>query len=407
MRLIENAIRAGLASVAFCSAGAALAAEQPLTMRDVNRMVRQHVPYAQIVDKASEQGIAFEVTPAVQNQLRRMGFAAEQIAALQRAFTPPAKPGKAEKGKADKEEPDEPIVPGQGLHTSDAQRDELLERIQKVNKASGAELQTAEARHTTLWAPKADLDAFLSDIKKLERFLETRCKEPLRSGLDKRAAHVVLLPRHYEFERWLKASFEILGDPFKDATAPGGTQELKKALLKGSGYVTPEFAVICLEDQQPDFVHRLLAADLGFMTFQQVVDAPGHEPLATGFANGLETFLMGSPTVLLFSNSYANINRDLGKDPRAWLHLVQQRINGKKVSSVRELLGMDTTNMLLPQYAEAWTLVGLLAKQPAKFAELVRALHAEKDTLAAIERIYGWDEKQLTEQWHKLVRAGG
>ena len=114
---------------------------------------------------------------------------------------------------------------------------------------------------------------------------------------------------------------------------------------------------------------------------------------------------MGSPTVMLFSNSYGNIGRDLGNDPRAWLHLVQQRITGKKVSGLRELLSMDTSNMVLPHYAEAWTLVGMLAKQPAKFSELVRALHEEKDAIKAIERIYGWDEKKLTVEWHKTVLA--
>jgi hypothetical protein len=401
MRLICNVVRAGLAIAALWSAGVALAAEQPLTMRDVNRMCRQRVPYADIVGKATEQGIAFEVTPAVQNQLRRMGFNAEQIAAMQQAFTPRDQPG-----KNDKEEPAEPIVPGQGLYSSEAQRDDILERIQKVNKASGADLQPAEARHITLWAAKKDLDAFLPDIKKLERFLETKCKEPIRSGLDKRAAHVVLIPRRYEFDRWLKASFEIIGDPFKDSNTPGG-EDLKKALMKGTAYVTENFAVICLEDQQLDLVRRLMATDVGYMTFMQLVESRSHDPLATGFANGLEALLMGSPTVMIFSNSYGNIGRNMGNDPLAWLHLVQQRIATKKVSSLRELLNMDTTNMVLPHYAEAWTLVGLLAKQPAKFAELVRSLHEEQDALKAVERIYGWDEKKLTVEWHKLVRVGG
>jgi hypothetical protein len=171
-------------------------------------------------------------------------------------------------------------VPGQGLHAGEAQRDDILDRIQKVSKASGADLQPAEARHITLWAAKKALDTFLPDVKKLERFLETKCKEPIRSGLDKWAAHVVLIPRRYEFEHWLKASFEIIGE-------------------------------------------------------------------------GLHA-------------------------PRA--------------------VDIDATNMVLPHNAEAWTLVGLLAKQPAKFAELVGSLHEEQDALQAVQRIYGWDEKKLTEE---------
>ena len=106
---------------------------------------------------------------------------------------------------------------------------------------------------------------------------------------------------------------------------------------------------------------------------------------------------------MLFSNSYHNEDRDLGKDPRAWLHLVQERMRAKKESGVRGLLRMDTTNMLLPQYAEAWTLVGLLAKQPEKFGKLLVALREEKDPLAAIEQTYGWDEKKLEAEWRKDV----
>jgi hypothetical protein len=75
----------------------------------------------------------------------------------------------------------------------------------------------------------------------------------------------------------------------------------------------------------------------------------------------------------------------------------------RKVSSVDQLLQMDTTNMLLPNYAEAWTLTGLLAKQPAKFSELVLALREEKAVMPVIERIYGWNEAELTQQWHKHV----
>jgi 23S rRNA U2552 (ribose-2'-O)-methylase RlmE/FtsJ len=144
---------------------------------------------------------------------------------------------------------------------------------------------------------------------------------------------------------------------------------------------------------------------MGYMTFTQLAESQHNEPLATGFANGLETFLAGSPRVMLFGNSYGNIDRDLGNDPGAWLHLVQQRIAARKVSGVRELLGMDTTNMVLPHYAEAWTLAGLLAKQPARFADLVLALREEKDAVKEIERIYGWDEKKLADEWHKQVLA--
>ena len=139
------------------------------------------------------------------------------------------------------------------------------------------------------------------------------------------------------------------------------------------------------------------------MNFVQQVEPQRHDPLSTGFANGAESLVAGSPQVMLFSNSYQNEDRDLGNDPRAWLHLVQERMRAKKESGVRGLLNMDTTNMLLPQYAEAWTLVGVLAKQPEKFGKLLLALREEKDPLKAIEQVYGWDEKKLEAEWRKEV----
>lgn len=396
MHLFSFSLRVVLLSISFLSASLLTAAEPPLTMRDIARMRYQKMLPEKIVDKATQQGVAFPMTPANEKQLARLGFTAEQIAAIKEASAPRSKEEQADAGK--------PIVPGESLRSTDAQRDEMLAKIKRMNKASGAELIPAEARHTTLWAAKDDLPVYLPDVKKLEKFLETKFKDPLRSGLDKRAAHLVLVKRHYEYERWMTAMFEIIGDPFKNVDAPGGTEELKKALLKGAGYCTEEFSIYCLEDGQPEWVHRIVAVDMGYMVFTQLTQSR-HESLATGFANGLESFLAGSPAVMLFSNSYGNIDRDLGKDPRAWLHLVQQRITHRQVSSVSELVKMDTTNMTLPHYAEACTLVGVLAKQPAKFAELVLALREEKEPLKAIERIYGWDEKKLTEEWHKQVLA--
>ena len=61
-----------------------------------------------------------------------------------------------------------------------------------------------------------------------------------------------------------------------------------------------------------------------------------------------------------------------------------------------ELLQMNTSKMLQPHYAEAWTLVELLASQPGKFGKLLLTLRKGDSELAAIEKVYGWDEKRLT-----------
>jgi hypothetical protein len=375
--------------------------DQRLTMKDIAQMRRDRIPYDKIVEKAAAQGVSFEVTPAVRGQLRRLGFKTGQINAIQDSYGPRAKPEDADNGG--KPEKPAPVVPGQGLRTTDAQRDRTLEEIKKINKASGADLPPAEAEHVTLWAAKDIQAAFLPDIKKLEKFLQTKCKEPLRSGLDKRAAHVVLIKRRYEYEKWMKAMFDIMGDRFQQTDNPGGIAEWKASIIKGPGLFCTEFVVFCLEGLQPDYQHRLAAAGVGYMYFVQLAEYRQPDPLCTGFANGTETVVAGTPSVLIFNNSYGNMNRNLGADPKAWIHLVQQRIAARQVSPVGQLLKMDTSNMVLPNYAEAWSLVALLAQQPAKFAELVLALRENKAALEVIEKVYGWDEKKLTEEWHKYV----
>ena len=243
----------------------------------------------------------------------------------------------------------------------------------------------------------------LAEIKKLESYLRTKCREPIRSGLDNRSAHIILIKRRYEFEKWVNAMFDLIGDRFKDANDPGGNANLKASILKSGGFYTNNFVVLCMEDKPLDRPHRETAAGVGYMYFAQLAELQQIGPLVTGFANGTECILCGTPSVMIFSSAYGLGDRNLGADPRAWLHLVQMRIASKQVSTVEQLLSMGTTTMLLPHYAEAWSLVSMLAKQPEKFAALVLKLREERSALKAIEDVYGWDEKKLTAEWQKYV----
>ncbi len=388
-----------LATVALNSGHVARGDEKPLTMRDIVRMRHDRLTPDKIVEKASEQGVGFTVTLGVEKQLARLGFTPKQIDAIKQAATP--RPKDQEDGNAEKPAA---IVPGQGLKSSDAQRERILEQVTKITKLSGANVQPVATRHVTLWAANDDRAAFLPDIRKIEKYLEAKCAEPLRSGLDKRAAHLVLLKTHRDFEKWVKAMFGVMPEEFEERPdIGGGAAALKASYLKCSSFCWHNFAVICTEGQQDEWLHRLAVADVGFMNFAQQVEPQRHDPLSTGFANGCESLVIGGPPQFMLFNSSSYHNGDLSNGPPAWLRLVQERMRTKKESAARGLLGMDSTNMLLPHYAEAWTLVGLLAKQPEKFAKLLLALREEKDPLKAIEQVYGWDEKKLDAEWRKDV----
>lgn len=374
--------------------------ESPLLLRDIAKMRQNRVPLNQIVEQAGERGVGFELTAAIQNQLRRMGFRPEHIAAFKEASETAAKSAKEAPAT---EKPGPRLAPGQALRTSESQRLQDLEDIRKIVRLSGVFVQPVECQHVTLWTPKEIQAPFVQDIKKLETFLETRCKEPIRSGLDRRSAHIIVLRNRYEYEKWVQVMFEVVGDPYPDNEAMN--LQFKASVAKGFGYVPQRFGVFCLEGQQMEWIRRVVATGIGYMYFTQLVESQQIAPLATGFANGLESVLAGTPSVMLFSSSYHDENRNLGADNRNWMRMVQQRIAAKQVTAVEDLLQLDTSRMTLPHYAEAWTLVGFLAKQPGKFGELILALRENKEVVREIERIYGWDEKTLTEEWHRHVLA--
>ena len=97
---------------------------------------------------------------------------------------------------------------------------------------------------------------------------------------------------------------------------------------------------------------------------------------------------------------YGQQTRNPGENRQNWSLLVQQRMATRRATPLGELLQMDTAKMSQPHYAEGWTLVGLLNKQPAKFGKLLLAMRKGGSDLAAIENVYGWDEKKLTQEWH-------
>ena len=205
-----------------------------LTMKDIGKMRHDKMSNDDIVEKAKEQGVAFEVTPAIRQRLRRMGFDDDQIAAIKECHGPRPKPDKAEG-----EEKPGPIEPGKGLNTGDAQRDQTRAEVEQICKRSGAELSPVETVHFTLWAAKDIQATFLPDIQKLEKKLETGFPEPIRSGLDKRSAHIVLIKRRYEYEKWIRAMFEISKNRFDHGNKGLTIQQQQDSAIKAPDSTAP------------------------------------------------------------------------------------------------------------------------------------------------------------------------
>ena len=118
-----------------------------LTVKDIQRLRRQHVPLDQIVDNVAEQGRAFEVTADVARQLRRLGFRPAQIDAIKEAAT-------------------EPLVPGKSLTDDDEEK--LTQEVAQVR--DGAEI--------TVWRP-AGMTPFASGAPFLEPVMAWATKRRL------------------------------------------------------------------------------------------------------------------------------------------------------------------------------------------------------------------------------------
>ena len=109
----------------------------------------------------------------------------------------------------------------------------------------------------------------------------------------------------------------------------------------------------------------------------------------------------------------AAANLSMDKKPRLgdvvaedWGLLVKQRLSARKATPLADLLKAEpitSPKSVQPILAERWTLVGLLNQQPAKFGKLLLAIRDGDSKLAAIEKIYGWDEKELSRQWRVYV----
>lgn len=199
--------------------------------------------------------------------------------------------------------------------------------------------------------------------------------------------------------------FDLFGERFDEKDNPGANEEFRSRILKGSEFNWWYFSVISVGNGQSDAAHRNVAANVGRMYVSQLANSPRYGPLETGFADAAEAVVAGSPSIMYSDIGYHQEARDLGDDSRAWIALVKDRITTRKATPLGKLLQMDTHSMLQAHHAEGWTLAGLLSKQPAKFGKLLLTMRDGATELEAIEKVYGWDEKNLTKEWRVYVIA--
>ena len=305
-------------------------------------------------------------------------------------------------------------MPGKGLTTSEERRDEIFEEMEDVAEASKTGIRPIQSRHATLWAAKAARQTYLPDLQKLERFFHTRCAEPIRCGLDKRSTHVILLKDHAEYEAWWRAMFKKRPADFPDAGGRGASRRDPQA----AGIVVGGVRVISAGEA--DFTRRLVVGDVGCCTLH---NWPARRDPAR-FRRRSARWKRGSsigwrPPCSVpqpDARRYLPGPADPGpaEDDQDWSLLVRHNAANRGGSldwSFRMDMSFRASQPRYQDYAEGWSLVGLLNKQPAKFGRLLLELKKRSSKrgseLAAIKKVYGWDDKKLTQEWRKYVMAKG
>jgi hypothetical protein len=362
------------------------AKETRLSMADIRELHRKRTAAAQIADKVAEQGRSFDVTDDIVRELRGFGLNAAQIAEVKDAST-------------------DPLVPGKYLPSTDADRDALMELIKKATAKCGAAISPVSTQHITLWAPKNMQKTYLADIQKAEKFLHTKCAEPLRSGLDKRSAHIIVLNYRTEGAAWWHAALELDPKMFEQKDNPGFSEQIRRDIVKNPTCDAAMITIICVSDVGADWTHRSVAYAVGYQLGAQLTNKSGGV-FQTGLGNWTETAVCGSPVRGGGEMVYGqDVNRGVSI-PEDWALLVKKRLSARKTTPMAELLkGNPQPSQAV--CAERWLLVGLLNQQPVKFGKLLLALKDGESDAAAIEKVYGWNEKELEKQWKAYALKPG
>ena len=240
-----------------------------LTLDDIRAMRKKRIPPAQVLDHVAEQGRAFEVTDEVASEFQRLGFSTAQIDAIKQS-------------SADR------LSPGKWLTIPEKDRDDLRKVMTQIAAKSRADIEPIATQHVTLWVAKGAQSTYLPDLQKLETFFHTKCAEPIRSGLDKRSAHVLLLKNHAEYQAWCRAMFDSPLGKELDQLGGGGTGAFyREQILKSPGLFSWRYCATSREEINP--TRRGMVACVGDMYFAQL--APTNDASAETSAT---RFILGS-----------------------------------------------------------------------------------------------------------------
>jgi hypothetical protein len=385
---------------------AAVAAE-PLTLKDFGKLRLEKKTPAQLVELAKERGLAFQVDKDAAAALRAMQFKADEIALLAKiadgSYAGELKKAAEDAAKAEAEKPQPPkagtapqgVMVGPRL--SNAAHDTIANRAKRIWESSNTNTKMFPAESVTLVASEKSSKVHLPNVKKLEVELRKRFGEPTKTGTDKRSAYVVLLDNRYDYERWVKAMFQVYEKDGIKWTSPNALE----TALKGPAFLTPTMTVCDLSALTPEQQQHQPVFCVGYLYESQLMEGRSPDAVVNGFGNVCEVILFGMPTIRV-NDPYGG--RELGMQAAPWAQVVRERLQKKELGTIDKVLRYTFVAMDSPQYCEAWSLTAFLAETPDLFNRWITAVRDKEKPLEAMLRVFGKSEEELTKEWHKFIQ---
>lgn len=386
----------------------------PMRMSQINSMIDGGASPAQVIESMREHGVGFRMTSTAERRLKSYGFSDEQIATVKRIIdgtdVPPQRDGV---GEGEGGEGAQPPVPGQPFQDrANAPVDgefpvgyvfpddfHAAEKY-RVERAVADSLgyRRIELSRVTIYCSDRRARRLVPMLQELEKKLIDTFPDSLSNASDPRSAHIVIVDGAAEWGRWIDACFKSYEQDGIDYSFGPGIDR-NKHLKAGPGYMLPHLAAVHADKLPNDeLVGRFAAYDVGHLMMVPA-SAGGPSSLITGFGDFAEALAFGNPSVTV----YSYVEREGEAATMSWLQIVQQRFKDGQIRSAHRVWSYTTAEMVLHEYAEAWSLVTTLAQAPDKFAKAVRLKQMGATMPEAIEQAYELDDRKLTEAWFKFV----
>jgi len=374
----------------------------PLSLDDVRELRREGRQTKVIVALAESRRLAFEVDEAAERVLRSLGFRKSMVKSLkalhidQLPQQPAASDGARSAGApSDGTEPAaRPVDPKQ-----EAAHNAFAARVLRVNAASGVQLRVFPGASVTLVTDAGTANKYFPLIRQIETLIRKNFPPPVGTGPDRRSAYVVLMRNQKVYEQWLKTLFAV---NHREGVSEFNAAKLKISLAAG-GAMLRGISVMNVQ-KMGDKIRRIIAFNMGYLYMDRLTEGRAPAALVTGFASMSESNLDGNPEIVLGTIDYSQKHIPSTSGSR-WIGLLQQHFAAGRVDSLDQLFAHRYSSLEEIHYAEAWSLIQVLAADPARFARLIEAVRDGQPAVDSVRKIYEVSDQQLYRRWAKLIAS--